>query len=751
MSVLPARFALLASAALASLVLGGAAQARRSPQTVGAPAAGESVAKPGDAIDFAADQLTTSQDNQVVTATGSVVLVRDKYRLTAQTVVYDRRTGQVEARGQVIVTDPSNTRLFGDRVQLTESLRDGAIDNMLIVLKDGGRLAARSGRRIGGVSHLNYAVYTPCHVTDDKHEGCGKTPIWEIRAVRVTHDPARNRVSYKDAEFDLLGLRLFYLPGFSHPASEERNASGLLNPEVGYDASLGLRLSVPYYLALGDRQDLTITPTLFSAENPTLSLQYRKLFDAGPIQIEAIGTDARLLNASGQNNATVNRGDQFRGYFAANGQLDHGDGWRSTFSTRLTTDDTFLSRYALSYEDRLRSFYRLEHFSDDLYVSVGGWAFDGLRVTDRGGRSPIALPLVDLLWRPQDEFLGGKFSVTANALAISRTQGQNVQRLSTEGRWTGGGITDLGQRITVTALLRGDVYHTTNPDQADLPIYAGDRGVRARAIPAAALDVDWPLSGPAFGGVQTITPRVQIVASGPGANRGIPNEDARAVELTDINLFSINRFPGFDRWEGGTRITYGGKYVLSHTGWEFSAEGGQSARFDRKTDLFPPGTGLASPLSDFVGRATLRYGQFVEITNRLRLDKDTLAIRRNETDVTLGSTKDYLTVGYVRLNRGIAIEDLENHEELRLGGRAQLTRHWSIFGSTIVDLTTRTIDPIATPTEDGFAPIRHRVGFLYRDECFEFGLSWRRDYQQNIDVRAGDSFILTFALKNLGR
>ena len=50
-----------------------------------------------------------------------------------------------------------------------------------------------------------------------------------------------------------------------------------------------------------------------------------------------------------------------------------------------------------------------------------------------------------------------------------------------------------------------------------------------------------------------------------------------------------------------------------------------------------------------------------------------------------------------------------------------------------------------------FDPVRHRLGVEYEDDCLRLGLTWRRDYQTTGDVRAGNSFLLTLAFKNLGR
>jgi len=719
------------------LLIGAAIGASAAP----AAAQGPATSDPEQVIDFAADTLTYDYETDVVTAQGSVIIVRGGYRLRANEVVYDRRTGEVEARGNVSVIDPGGNQAYGDRVEVTESLRDGAIENILLVLQDGGRLAARSGTRVAGRSELDRAVYSPCNIDDT--DGCPREPVWQIKAVKVVHDPARERITYRHAYFELFGVPVLYLPSLSHPTGGSGSASGLLVPDVRLDRSLGLELQLPYFLRFAPERDLTITPYVYTEANPMLGLEYRHLTGSGPFRIGGLATHTGRTDDEGEEQKT------FRGYLFANGRFQHSRPWRSTFGVRLTTDDTFLRRYDVSRDDTLRNFYALERFGGDSYLAIEGWAFQGLRLGDRGGQQPIALPLVDYMWRPEVEALGGRLEVRANTLAVTRTDGQDSQRALAQVRWDASRYTALGQRLTATAMLRGDAYHTNDSDLATFPIYAGRDGWATRFIPVAALDAEWPLAGPAFGGMQTLTPRVQLVASGEGDNGDIPNEDARAVDLEDINLFSLNRFPGFDRWSGGTRVTYGARWTLDRPRWRADAELGQSYRFDDKSDLFPAGTGLSGNFSDFVGRTTVRFGSLVDVTHRFRLDKYSFAVRRNEIDAVVGTARTYATMGYVRLNRDIELEDLQDREEVRVGGRVAFARFWSVFGSAVVDLTDRTDDPLNL--SDGYEPIRHRVGIAYEDECFEFGVTWRRDYNSDRDFRRGNTFLLRFALKNLGR
>ncbi len=47
--------------------------------------------------------------------------------------------------------------------------------------------------------------------------------------------------------------------------------------------------------------------------------------------------------------------------------------------------------------------------------------------------------------------------------------------------------------------------------------------------------------------------------------------------------------------------------------------------------------------------------------------------------------------------------------------------------------------------------MKSRVGLAYEDDCFEFSVSWRRDYTSIGDARRGNTIQFRLAFKNLGR
>ena len=696
-----------------------------------------------DKIDFAAATVDYDSNNDVVSAKGDVVLNRQGYSLRADTVIWNRKTGEVTANGNIRSIGPKGDVAYGDTITLTDTLKDGMIENLLLVLVDGGRLAARRGTRKDGTLELEYAAYSPCSV--ERPDGCPKNPSWQVRAVKVRYDPDKKRLYYYGARLELFGLPLVPLPVFSSPANTNAS-SGFLVPNISYSRNNGAEVELPYYWRLSERRDLRASVRLFSATAPLFYANARSFEKKGAFEIGAYATySGRVSTTPGAPLAKR----AIRGYFDARTKFQLDPNWSASASLRWASDRTFLRRYDISREDRLRSTFNVERIDADSYFSIAGWAVQTLRANDRQGFTPIALPEIDYRLRLRNKILGGKVQLQANSLAIGRTSGQDTQRAFASARWDLRTITGLGQDVSFTVFGRGDVYHSDENASTLTAIYRGNPGWQGRGIFAAAADVRWPFVGTIFGGTQVLTPRVQLVASPTRTNLRIPNEDARAVDLEDSNLFALNRFPGYDRFEDNYRVTYGLDWTFS--GKKFAADFniGQSYRLSDRATIFPDGTGLSDKVSDVVGRTEIRYKDLIKVTHRFRLDKDNFSIRRNEIDATVGTKGTYLQVGYLKLNRNITnTEDLADREEVRLGGRVRVARYWSIFGSTIIDLTGRNEDPVAL--SDGFDPIRHRIGIAYDDDCLSLGFTWRRDYQPTGDARRGNSYLFRLAFRNLG-
>jgi len=137
----------------------------------------ESASAPEDEVTFSAATLDYDDNADVVTATGDVRMFRNGARLRANKVTWNRQTGVVRASGNVAVVNANGDKAYGDDITLTDELHDGVADNMLLVLANGGRLAAMRGERKGNITTLTNAAYTPCRV--ETASGCPRPVIIE--------------------------------------------------------------------------------------------------------------------------------------------------------------------------------------------------------------------------------------------------------------------------------------------------------------------------------------------------------------------------------------------------------------------------------------------------------------------------------------------------------------------------------------------------------------------------------------------
>lgn len=714
------------------------------------PEAGFLIAAPAEAnaIAFEADVLDYDADAETVSASGDVVLRRNDQQLTAASVTWDRSTGQIVAEGDVRLRDAAGATVYTDRLELTDELRAGAMENMLLVMDEGARMAAREGMRgDDGTIRLDYAAYSPCAV--ETRDGCPRKPSWRITARKVRYDPDTGIVKFSGARLELFGARLIPLPGLSVRA-DGKPTSGFTTPNLRFSNSNGVEVVGEYYWRVADNRELTLGASIYTDVAPMASARYAALTEDGAYQITGYATSSSRIPIGGASDTIADSEEDLRGYIDANGRIQADPNWSITGSVRVASDRTFLRRYDISRDDRLRSMLQAERIDAESYLSITGWATQTLRTGEDQGLVPFAMPLVDYRRRMNDPLLGGRVMLQANTLMLEREEGQDTQRAFASATWSLRKVTGLGQEIMLTALARGDVYHSDGNESTSVDFYRGESGWQGRGIAIGAMDIKWPMVGALLGGSQVLTPRIQFVASPPIRNLAIPNEDARAVDLEDSNLFALNRFPGYDRVEDGARMTYGFDWRWSAPGWRVTATLGQSYRLSSQSDILPDGTGLTSRTSDIVGRTEVRWHEFVSFQHRFRLDKDNLAPRRNEFDVTVGTKKTYVEAGYLKLDRNIpdTLEDLRDREELRLAGRVAMAGYWSIFGSTVINLTDRAEDP--SLTSDGFEPLRTRLGVAYDDECMSIALTWRRDSFTTGDARKGNTFLFRFRLKNLG-
>jgi len=689
---------------------------------------------------FKADQLRHERKLGIVVGRGNVEIIQEGRILRAETVTYNQRTNILTATGDVVLLEPGGDVVFADHVELTGDFKDGIIENIRVLMSDEARFAAVGGRRIGGeVFEMRKVVYSPCR----KCIGPKGTPLWQLKAVEVVHNKTEQSIEYRDAFLEFFGIPVLYTPYLSHPDPTVERKSGFLAPRYGGDSQLGVMLETPYYFAIAPDKDATLRPIFTSKEGPVLAGQYRQRFTDGIMQIDGSATYGS--DDTGQ--------DDFRGHLFASSRFDLTDTWRSGADIQLVSDDTYLSRYGFSSIETLTltnlSHYRfsssntltnhlfVEGFRGRNYASAQGYYWRGLSADDRSGDSPIVAPMLDYSAVGAPGPAGGHWTLDANMMALTRTEGTDSRRVSLLSGWELPHIARSGEVYRLYATLQTDGYFVNDVQDPGAP--AGDTlsGVTGRVFPRAGLDWRYPFARATTSTTQLIEPVAGIMVSPNGGNPDkIPNEDSQNLEFDDTNLFSHNRFSGLDRVEGGQRVYYGLHTGVFSTYGRSSAFLGQSYRL-REDSAFPPNSGLADKLSDIVGRVEIAPAFPVNLLYRFRLDKDDLTPSRNEVYTSVGPRAFNVNVNYAFFGEGSGSGEFGAREEVTAGFRSQVTPAWAIGAATRRDLERN-------------ESLSHVFRLEYTCDCLTATLDFTRTFTQDRDVQPSTSIFLRLIFKNLG-
>ena len=727
---------LCAGAAICALVVGTAPEA--------AAQVGVSVPD-GEKMLLAADELIYDNDTGVVVASGGVQIDYGNYKLVADRVEYDQKSGRMKAFGAVEMVEPSGNRIHADELDVTDDFADGFVNALRIETPDNTRIAAESAERGGGRTTFNKGVYTACEPCKDNPE---RAPFWQVKAKRVIQNGETKTIRMESATFELFGLPIAYLPYFEIPDHDKKRKTGFLTPSYGTSENLGYGLSVPFYWAISPSMEATFTGTYYNKQGFLGDVEFRQLFANGEHTLRMAGISQRQPNEFDA--GTSDAMETGRGMIASQGQFRINPRWTFGWNAFLQSDNNFSRTYGIEgYGDStVKSEVYLTGLSNRSYFDLRAYRFDiqDATITNQTERQQAFVhPSLDYNRTFSDPVAGGELALKVGGYSLSRKAddikvrtglatadpsfadryrgfaGSN-SRVSTELEWRRTFTTMNGLRLTPILAARGDVNSVqidTAPTDYD-GTFAGN-GSHARGMVTAGLEASYPVLITAGNSSHVIEPIAQVfVRPDEQLAGGIPNEDAQSFVFDATSLFERDKFSGFDRTEGGTRANVGVRYSgqFGH-GITTQAAFGQSYRLAGLNSFATPdlaqatrNSGLEDDASDFVGSMGLAINGF-SLATSARFDKDDF--RAERTDVRAGFTRGRLstalTYSEIKAPRPFVVGDEDRRE---VTGYASLKVHdfWSVAASVSYDLV-----------DDKFNS--RAFGLLYEDECFAFSLAYQ--------------------------
>jgi LPS-assembly protein len=339
--------------------------------------------------------------------------------------------------------------VFANFAELTGDLQEGFIRDIRILLSDRSRLAAATGTRTGGNrSILKSGVFSPCELC---REDPTRAPLWQIKAAEVEHDQAARVIRYRDAWMEIFGVPVIYTPYFEHPDPTVDRQSGFLAPTFGASEVLGSTYQQPYFWAISKDRDFTFSP-IFTTKRGVVGVgKYRHIFPNGTMDLRGSATIADRERNDGSIESDV-----FRGHIDSSARFDINDSYRMGVDVQRVTDDTYQRLYDFSTEQDLTSRAFIEGFNGRNYLAVNNYLYQGLRSTDLDSELPIIHPLAEYNYMSDPGVAGGKYTLDASLLALTRSEGRDSRRVSVALGWELPYTGPAGDVYNLVARVQGD-------------------------------------------------------------------------------------------------------------------------------------------------------------------------------------------------------------------------------------------------------------------------------------------------------
>ncbi len=670
-------------------------------------------------VGLLADTVDYNARSNLLSATGNVRIVSEGQILSAKTVIFNQATGRLTIPGGFTITNPDGSVLTGTDADLSADLENNIIKGARLLIANQFQLAADQAQyKENRFKILDRVVASTCYI-------CKSDPIpfWQIRSNRVIHDELERQLYFEKARLEFLGVPVLYAPRLRLPDPTVDRASGFLVPSFFTSDLLQFGGKLPYFYKIDDHSDATFTAFFASVGSFVTEIEYRRKTKNGSYKF-----DGSILLLDGLDNNPFRSSLKGEGRF----QLKHNFEWG--FTVDVASDRTYRAQYgfededSVTAQDRLLSELYLEQNRTNSFFNISTASFQSLRTNEIDAQIPLVLP--EVYWRNIREapVVGGKLALEANSATLLRSGGSRFTRFGFGADWQREWSLKNGLLIGARGELDAEYYTFNN--------FAGFTGSTAsRVTPTLSADIRLPLSKTTGNAVHVIEPIVQVVWN-DDSQSDTPNEDSVQVEFEETNLFSTNRFPGFDQQELGLRANVGVNYTrYDPSGWNIS---GTVGRIFRERDLgqFSNATGLSGKNSDWVSAVSLEFPNSLTFSNRTLFSSD-FELSKNETSLEFIYKKLKTDISYLQLEEDVVAGASDRRREATLKLDYTPNDNWTYLAEWRHDFVTD-------------SAIEGEFGLQYENECVKVDLSLSLQYAASGTVTSTKELGLTVSLIGIG-
>ncbi|MBL0690367.1 MAG: LPS-assembly protein LptD [Alphaproteobacteria bacterium] len=669
------------------------------------------------AIQILAEEITYNSQSNLVSSSTPIQGSKGTTTFTASSVDINPDTSEIIMQN-ISVTDSNQLNMKADSATFSQKNNSIIMKPLTLSLYAlDAKVQAKSISKTEDITSLNDAVYTPCNT--DK----GKCPFWSISLSKFNLSDDSSS-SLKHTTFYIKSIPVFYLPWARLPKSTVTNSTGLLVPDYKVNDNIGTMIFFPFHKVWSDYHDTTFTPVLMSNDRFMIQLNDRWNFKHGESK-----TFISVLDNSRNNDVE----ETYRWNIDNTENFRINDTLQLLLNINRTSDQTYLRRYYDQRDPYLESSIDLNAYGEQTFFNISVQDFQDLRLPTDETKVLDTIPQFSYARQTSAvvDTLHFKYFIHGQELSF-KDEVEKTKRIVSWVDLIYPTILPGGQKLTTSLRLRGDTYSFQQSEFYNNSVHDG---TRSRWQPTASILWEYPLIASYDSFSYILTPKIEGIITPKVNDDQWVDTDSKNFYLSQMNLFGMQRFQGYDLIDDSSRINYG----LDWRGWTHNNSSiklfvGQSYSFDDMADRLNNEMFWSEGSSNWVAHEAITFNNWVSLFNTMLLENNSMEINFSETTIRLGNTDQYIDLSHI-FNQQFDEDRDVNEVSSNLYGK--LGKNW------FAGLGAR------------YSMLEHKARYYqmllsYENDCAKFSIGMKNTFTSDRDYEANTEFYFNFILRTFG-
>ena len=542
-----------------------------------------------------------------------------------------------------------------------------------------------------------------------KREAC---PPWEMSADEIRHDKQKKTIYYKNARLKIYDKKVFYFPKFFHPDPTVKRQSGFLIPRFQDNSTTGLSFTLPYFFALAENRDITLTPRIFNDDKFLIQSEFREKNKKSNHIVDV----SQFLS-----NKENSKGHLFYNYDKSfnNNSFDDVE---LNIKLEQVTDETYLKSNKIESPiinnfSNLTNSLSLQMYNEKVTIDTNLDVYEDLTKNDNDKYEYVPNFSFSRIINDNFSFNSNGYYKNYNTNITEKVLINNFEFQSNLKLFETGLV---NEKIISIKNVNSDSTNSTNFKNEST----------ANIIPTFQTNYIYPLSKETSEFNNLITPKLSLRLSLP-SSKDVRKKD-RSIGYS--NIYDLDRLGMSETSEGGVSATYGYEFVkIDKSNFDEKIKFGfaNNIRFEENKDL-PMSSNLGDKVSDFVGLVEYKHSE------NLKFNYD-FSLKNNLED------KNYELFGfeYYLSKLSTKFEYLnKNNSNLNTSYLKNETRFNFDEKNSLIFETSEN-------KEKSFTEFYNLI-YQYENDCLKAGIEYNKEYYSDEDLKPSENLFFKITILPFG-